>query len=104
MFTRKKTAFMFIYVSFIFFSILAFRIIRVSGEVDKVINKVEKESYLDKYDLSLIEYDKIDETLENIEKDVLSKKITVKVGSSDDNIRLKKLGLDLTKSLLKKKY
>ena len=102
MFTRKRCAFTFIYVSFIFFSILAFRIIRVSGEVDKVINKVEKQSYLDKYDLSLIDYDKIDETLDEIEKDVLDKKITFNIGNNKSDFTLKEIGVELNKESIKK--
>lgn len=101
MFTRKRMAFMFIYVSFIFFSILAFRIIRVSGEVDKVANKVWKTSYLDKYDLSLVDYDKIDDTLDEIEKDVLDKKITINIGSESSKFTLKEIGIHLNKESIK---
>ena len=102
MVTRKRAAKVFIYVGFIFFSILAFRIIRVSGEVAKANNKVEKESYLDKYDLSLIDYDKLDETLDHIESEVLSKKLTLSIGEKDGEFTLSEMGIGLNKESIKK--
>ena len=74
----------------------------MSGEVAKAKNKVEKESYLAKYDLSLIDYDKLDETLDHIESEVLSKKLTLSIGEKDGEFTLSEMGVGLNKESIKK--
>ena len=101
MFTRKRVAVAFVYIGIFFFALLTFRVVKVSGEVDRISNKIEKDSYLDKYDLSLVDYDHIDEKLDEIEKDAISKEVTLDINNKSKEFSLKELGVSLNKEEIK---
>ncbi len=98
---KKHFAFILFTVSIIMFLALTTRVIIVNGEIDKTKHKIEKKSYLDKYDLSLVDFDNIDEELNKIEEEILNKEITINVNGADKKVTLKDIGVELDKETIK---
>ena len=67
--TRKKIAIYFFVLFGLCFMYATGRSLYVNALVSKDSNKIERQTYLAKYDLSLINYDDIDSELDRIEKD-----------------------------------
>ena len=70
--TRKRLAIVFFALCGLCFTYVISRGFYVNALVSQETNRLEKETFLAKYDLSLINYDDIDNELDKVEKEVLS--------------------------------
>ena len=100
--TRKKIAIYFFVLFGLCFMYATGRSLYVNALVSKDSNKIERQTYLAKYDLSLINYDDIDSELDRIEKEVLSDEINLYVNHEEKTFKLYEIGMELDKESIKK--
>jgi len=98
---KKKIALLLFLLCFICFSLLTFRIIKVNAEVQKQQYKVETATYLDKYDISNVDFSKLNDELNRIEAEVLTKEITINVNGYNKKVTLKDIGIEVDKKSIK---
>ena len=99
--TRKKLAIFFFALFGICLTYVVSRSFYVNALVSQETNKLEKETFLAKYDLSLINYDDIDNELSRIEKEVLSDEIIIYVNHEEKKFKLYEIGMELDKESIK---
>ena len=65
------------------FSFLALRVNNVNALIYQNADKIERESFLGKYDISLVDVDRLDDELTKVEIEALDLKITLVVNGED---------------------
>ena len=98
---RKKFIVIAFTICIFCFSYLAFRVVRVNALMSKNANKLEQETFLDKYDLSLLDIDDLDKTLDDIASEVLDIDITLVINGDNKVVKLIDMGLELNKESIK---
>ena len=96
----KKIAMFFLVGAFVFFSLSFYSFYQVNSLVINSIDIVHN-SYIENYDISNTEIDKLDETLDRVEKQIVSNEVALIINNQGYNYSLYELGIGINKDKLK---
>ena len=93
----KKIALTFFVSAGLFFSLSFYSMYKVNSQVISSKNKIQNNSYVGEYEISNLEFNKFKEKLNEIENELISQKITLKINDKEYTYELKELGVGINK-------
>lgn len=93
----KKIAFTFFATAALFFTLSFYSMYKVNSQVINSKNKIQNNSYIGDYEISNLEYVNFKEKLNEIEKELVSNKITLTINNNDYTFELRELGIGINK-------
>ena len=83
------------------FSFLALRVNNVNALIYRNADKIERESFLGKYDISLVDVDRLDDELTKVEIEALNVDITLVVNGEEIIVKPMDIGVELDRNSIK---